>query len=123
MSRRTEQIGSLLQHELAAIIATEVELPPGSLVTVTAVDVAPNLQSAKVWCSVLPFGTAGSVLTKLRKVANRLTSALYDRVEFRPMPKLLFVLDASEERAEHIDELLNRIKDDVPPPADPATQE
>lgn len=121
MSRRTEQINSLLQHELGAIIATEVELPLGSLVTVTAVETAPNLQSAKVWVSVLPFGTAGSALTKLRKVARRLTSALYERVQFRPLPRLLFQLDASEERAEHIDELLDRIKDDVPP--SPAVQE
>ncbi len=121
MSRRTEQINSLLQHELGQLIAAEVELPAGSLVTVTAVETAPNLQSAKVWCSVLPFGTAGSTLAALRKAARRLTPALYARVKFRPLPKLLFQLDASEERAEHIDELLNRIKEDVPPA--PAPQE
>ena len=115
MSHRIEQIASLLQHELGQLIAAEVELPAGSLVTVTAVEVAANRQSAKVYCSVLPFGTAGSALAKLRKASRRLTSALYARVKFRPLPKLLFALDATEERAEHIDELLNRIKGEVPP--------
>ncbi len=51
MSRRTERIGEEIREELARLLRTEVTDPRIGLVTLTRIDVAPDLRNAKVWWS------------------------------------------------------------------------
>ena len=53
MSRRTEQVNELLREELSGLLAREVRDPRVSgIVSITGVDVSPDLRHAKVWVSV-----------------------------------------------------------------------
>lgn len=53
MSRRTDRIGSQLMEELARILRAEVTDPRIRLVTLTRIDVSPDLRNALVYYSAL----------------------------------------------------------------------
>ena len=53
MSERTRRIDHLLQEEISAIISREVQDPRVGFVTVTSVEVTPDLRHATVWASVI----------------------------------------------------------------------
>ena len=56
MSRRTEQVNELLRQELSGLLSREVRDPRVSgIVSITSVDVSPDLRRAHVWVSV--YGT------------------------------------------------------------------
>jgi len=111
MNQRIHQIGSVIQQELSLLFLRELELPPGTLVTITAVDVSPDHRHAKVWLSILPEGVTGSALEVIKKNAGHLQFFLNKRLTTKPLPRLNFALDTSERKAADIDELLDKIKD------------
>jgi ribosome-binding factor A len=53
MSERTARLDELLREEIAGIIEREIADPRIGFVTVTSVDVAPDLAHATVWVSVI----------------------------------------------------------------------
>ncbi len=53
MSERTRRIDHLLREEISAIIRREVHDPRVGFVTITGVDVSPDLHHATVWASVI----------------------------------------------------------------------
>ena len=53
MSERTRRIDHLLREEISAIIRREVHDPRVGFVTITEVDVTPDLRHATVWVSVI----------------------------------------------------------------------
>ena len=59
MTRRTEQIGELLRKEIAELLVQEITDPRIKLVTLTRVDVAPDLSNALVYWSSMGSGGSG----------------------------------------------------------------
>jgi ribosome-binding factor A len=53
VSERTRRIDHLLREEISAIIRREVEDPRVGFVTITEVEVSPDLRHATVWASVI----------------------------------------------------------------------
>ena len=79
--------------------------------TVTEVRMTPDLKQAKVYVSVM--GTEAeqqSTIKGLTAAAGFIRHELSERLQIRRAPELLFVLDRSEEYAQHINELLRRTK-------------
>ena len=109
MTRRPEQVNSLIQQELNEIIVRELEFPTDCLVTITKVKVAGDLKHACVWVSVLPIDRWGSVLEILNKKHGFLQGLLGKRLETYRTPKLEFKIDDIEEKAEEVEELLKKI--------------
>jgi len=110
MTKRIEQINDLLREELGKILLKEVDFSKDILVTLTRVDVSPNLQQAKVYVSVLPEG-------KLKEIIRILDSQIYDiqqilnkRLKMRPVPRIDFVEESSTVEAERIEVILEQIK-------------
>ena len=60
MTRRTEQIGELLRKEIAELLVQEITDPRIKLVTLTRVDVAPDLSNALVYWSSMASGGSGN---------------------------------------------------------------
>ena len=48
MTERIPQVNELLHQELGLILLREFDVPENTLVTLTRVDTAPNLQQAKI---------------------------------------------------------------------------
>ncbi|MDH4134794.1 MAG: 30S ribosome-binding factor RbfA [Gammaproteobacteria bacterium] len=110
-SGRTRKIGELIQRELAGLIAREMNDPRVAQVTITSVDVAPDLSHAKVYITHLAGeAEAKPVLAALKHAAGFLRHALRERVILRHTPELRFVYDVSVEQGDAIERLLAKAR-------------
>jgi ribosome-binding factor A len=108
---RTRKIGELLQRELATMIPRDLNDPRTAHVTITAVDVAPDMSNAKVYVTHLAGGEqARAMVAVLNHAAGFLRHALLKRVILRHVPELRFVYDESVERGDTIERLLNKAR-------------
>jgi ribosome-binding factor A len=111
MSRRTERINGLLQEEISELLRRQVKDPrlAGLMVSVTEVDVSPDLSQAKVFVSVMGSDEVqGEAFRALQAASAFLRRELHKRLDLRRTPDLVFRRDDSLERAAHIDALLRQ---------------
>jgi ribosome-binding factor A len=111
-SRRQERIAEVLTEELGLLIASELTDPrlEDAMVTVTDVQVSPDLGNARVFIQhALPSDQTRYVLSALQHSTTFLRRALIENVHLRVVPELHFVVDETEKRAHRIDEILDRI--------------
>lgn len=111
MSRRTDRVSSLLRKEISELIQHELNDPRlAGLVTVTAVETAPDLKTARVFISVLGDAEARqTAVAGLSSASGFLRRNLRDRVELRPIPDLQFEGDASIEEGARVAALLDQV--------------
>lgn len=114
MTRRTERINDLLREQISDLVRTELKDPRiGGLVSITEVDVAPDLRHAKVYVSVLGTDEEKvSTLKALGAAAHFLQRSLGRRLTIRRIPQLSFVADNSLERGARILDLLDKAGDE-----------
>lgn len=111
-TRRQRQVSELIHRELSLLLLLEVRDPRLAGVTLTAVEVTPDLMVARVYVTVLGDEEAGTEAMKgLDHAKGHLRSQLASRVELRHAPELDFRLDPSAAYARRIDELLDRLKE------------
>ncbi|MFA6322537.1 MAG: 30S ribosome-binding factor RbfA [Candidatus Buchananbacteria bacterium] len=110
MPHRLEQVSELIRHEVANLLLTEIEFPKGCLVTITETEVSKDLRHAKISISIMPGYLTGKVLTKLKAEIGNLQFLLNQRLSMRPLPRIRFVIDKTEQKAAAIEELLDQIK-------------
>lgn len=110
ISQRIQQLNSLVQHEVAELLLRHMEWPNGALVTVSKVSVAEDAESAKVWLSVLPATKAEDVLRMVNGRIREIQTLLNKKLVMKFVPKLTFVIDRSEEKAETIESILDRLE-------------
>ena len=97
MSRRTERIAAQLREEIARVLLEEVTDPRTRLVTLTRVDVAPDLSNALVHWSALEVKdrTVEDVQAGLESAAPFVRRSISKVVPLRRMPELRFIHDPS----------------------------
>ena len=97
MSRRTERIGAQLREEIARVLQEEVTDPRARLVTLTRVDVAPDLSNALVYWSALEVKdrTVEDVQAGLESAATFVRRSISKVLPLRRMPELRFSHDPS----------------------------
>lgn len=100
-----EKINDTLLKELALLANRELELP-GALITISFVHCSSDLNHAKVGISVLPLSMAGTALKTLRHKASVLAHGLQKTTYLRRIPKLVFILDETEMKAEQVEEAI-----------------
>jgi len=106
MSRRLRRVNEAIREVVSQAVETEVRDPRLGFVTVTGVETAPDLRSAKVFVSVLGDETHRSEsLVALRASHGVLQSAVASRLRMKRTPRLEFVYDETPDRALHIHEL------------------
>ncbi|MDE2149550.1 MAG: 30S ribosome-binding factor RbfA [Gammaproteobacteria bacterium] len=104
---RTFRVNALLQRELALLIRDELADPRMAGVSVTAVEVSPDLRSARVAVSTLGDDTAlAQAVEGLAHAAGRLRRALARRVRLRVLPQLHFVVDRTAREADRLNRLI-----------------
>ncbi|MDY0881838.1 30S ribosome-binding factor RbfA [Dongia soli] len=114
-SQRQLRVGEEMRHALARIIGRDVLDDPDLAhhsVTVTAVDVSPDLRNATAF--VVPFGVAvdaeidtKTMIAALNRAAGFFRGQLAREVNLRVSPQLRFRLDESFGQANRIEALLN----------------
>lgn len=110
MSDRMEKVDELIAQQLGQIIISEVEFPPGTIVTITKVKTSPDLKSAKVYLSVLPETDQKQVMSLLINNAYEFQSILNDKLTLRNTPRLKFFIDDTGQKAAAIEQLLDTLK-------------
>ena len=113
MSRgRPQKVADLIQRELADLLRHEVRDPRVGMVTLTSVDVAPDLSHAKIFFTILDKDRQRDTTKALQRAAGFLRSQLSHRMSMYTTPELRFVYDESVERGDR----LSRLIDSVVPP-------
>lgn len=110
MTRRTRQVGELLKEELTDIIRKEVKDPRIGFMSITEVDVTPDLRQARVYVSVLSEEERQGTMDALTSAAAFIRHHLKPRLRMRQIPMLEFRGDRSMEYAQHITETLREIQ-------------
>jgi ribosome-binding factor A len=106
---RNRRVESEIQRVLAALIAREVKDPRVGNVTITGVQVASDMGTARVYFT--PFASrqpAEHVRQGLTHAASFLRGELGRRLGLRHAPRLEFVFDDSIEGAAHLWSLIDR---------------
>jgi ribosome-binding factor A len=115
MSQRTDRLDSQIRAELMLLLQREMKDPRIGFATVTRVETARDLGSAKVWVSVL--GTPEeqqAALKALTDAAPWLRRQLGGRLTIRHVPQLVIRHDDSIEAGDRVLRLLNEIADESP---------
>ncbi|MBT9282864.1 MAG: 30S ribosome-binding factor RbfA [Hydrogenibacillus schlegelii] len=108
---RQERIAEQIKKELGRLIQTELKDPRVGFVTVTDVEVTPDLLEARVFVSVLgDDSTREAALEALRRAHGFLRSELARRIEVRHVPELDFRYDSSLDYGMRIDRILRDLR-------------
>ena len=108
MKHRQLRVNEVVKRELSAIIAREINFE-GALVSINAVDVAPDLKSAHVFVSTLGVANRDRVIDKLEAYRPALQAGLSRHVVLKYTPHLIFHLDESIKRGARVLEILDDI--------------
>jgi ribosome-binding factor A len=107
--KRTDQ---LLREAVAELILTRVSDPRVGFVSVTGVQISPELDTARVYVTVLGDGASReSAMAGLKSAAPYLQAELGKRVRLRRMPRLRFVYDESLDRGLRIQSALRDVEE------------
>lgn len=113
---RHSKVTEAIRKEASIIVHDELKDPRLGFVTITRVEMTPDLRSAKIFFSVL--GTQDDY----KKTKEALDSAsgfirrlIAQRINLRFAPEILFREDRSAEYSVRIEELLNQIKESSQP--------
>ena len=117
-SNRIGRINEEVQRELAALIPTVKDPRVTGMISVTAVDVTPDLKFGKVYISVLDKSDSDQVLKGLKSASGYLRRELGRALNLRNTPELTFVRDDSIDKGAHILDMLRN--PEIVKPANPA---
>ena len=110
---RLQRVNQLIREEISHLIQRELKDPRLGFVTVTEVDVAKDLRSAKVYVSVLGSEAQWQAsLEALESARGFIRNWLVPRLRLRSVPHLTFHPDRSMAHAARIQELLKRLSVD-----------
>lgn len=105
--KRLERVNQLIKEEISLLLQRELKDPRLGFVTVTEVDVTPDLKHAKVYVSVLgPEERWASSLAALDSARGFVWNWLRRHLDLRVTPEIVFRPDRSMEHAAHIQSLL-----------------
>jgi ribosome-binding factor A len=110
MTDRMLRVNSTLRE----VLAEEIERMSDSrleLVSVTAVDTAPDLRHAQVYVDVLGEDNQQDALAALRGAARRLQAVIGSQVRMKYTPTLEFAIDPGITGGERIEEILRGLKE------------
>jgi ribosome-binding factor A len=107
---RPQKLGDTLQRELSELLRREVRDPRVGMVTLTSVDVSPDLSHAKVFFTILEKEKLEGTLAGLNRAAGFLRSQLARRIALYATPELRFLYDESVERGDRVSRLLESVR-------------
>jgi ribosome-binding factor A len=106
-SGRPQKLGDLIQREVSDLIRLEVRDPRVGMITITSVDVSPDMTHAKIYFTVLEKDKLQDTLEGLKRSAGFLRAQLAKRVQMYTTPELRFVYDESVERGDRLSRLID----------------
>jgi len=110
-TRRQERVSERIHEEISDLLQKRTSDPRLTNVTVTDIEISPDLKRAKVFVSTLgDRDSRNNALEGLQHASGYIRRELAQRLSLRFVPELRFFLDDSWERGAHIDELLEQLR-------------
>lgn len=110
MSQRLVRVGELMKREISDILRTRYQQESVSI-TITDVDVAPNLRRASVFYAVVGDDDARQRAHKLLKNNSKEIRRLMGiRITLKYLPELTFVFDKGMAHGTHINLLIDELE-------------
>lgn len=107
-SDRKTKLTGLLKELVATFIQHEANTNP--LITITNVDLAPDLRRAIIFFTTIPDGREKDALIFLKRSGSNLRDYLKQKARIKNIPHLEFMVDAGERHRQHMDELVREIE-------------
>ncbi len=108
-SRRSHRVSQMLREEIARLIIREPSLD-ALLITVTEVDLSPDLKQARVYFSSLNDKIPAAQLEEqLSRHCHEWQQLLSRRVKMKYIPRLSFVNDHTLQRGDRILQILQQL--------------
>jgi ribosome-binding factor A len=104
---RPQRLGDLIQREVSDLIRLELRDPRVGMITITSVDVSPDMSHAKVFFTILEKQKLQDTLDGLKRSAGFLRSQLARRIKMYTTPELRFEYDESVERGDRLSRLID----------------
>lgn len=123
-TRRQRKVADLLHEEISQLIQFQTQDPRLGFVTITGVDVGPDLRQARVYFTILDNDEAGikETLEGLNSAKSFFRHQMGQSLSLRHIPELSFQYDTSLENALRIESLLDSIKEVSPPTQEDSTE-
>jgi ribosome-binding factor A len=114
---RPDRVADLIRGELAYLLAREVHDRGLGFVTLTRVEVTPDLQHARVYFTTLGDQTAQRNSARaLERASAFLRRQIGSRLRLRRVPDLKFIYDESIAGQDRIEQLINELHAAEPAP-------
>lgn len=107
---RPQKLGDQIQRELSQLLQRELRDPRIGMVTITAVDVSPDLSHAKIFFTMLGQEHLEETTKGLQRAAGFLRTQLARRIKIYTTPELRFQYDESVERGDRLSRLIDSVK-------------
>ncbi len=119
-SRRLLKAAAAIRQVVSMAILTELKDPRVRDVTVTHVEMTPDMREAKVYVSIMGDTVRQDLsLRGLQNARGFLQAKIAERIETRYTPRLRFVIDMGVKRSIEVAEILDRVlPKDRPPDRD-----
>ena len=107
MSERKIRVAELIKEQLATYIRHEANSNP--LITVTNIDLSPDMRRAIIFITTIPDGRENDALVFLKRHGRDMRNYLKQKARLKNIPHLEFMVDAGERHRQHMDELINEV--------------
>jgi ribosome-binding factor A len=109
-SRRPQRLALQIQHEVSLMISRNMKDRRVGFVTVTGVQLTPDLRHAKIFISFMGSeAEKNESLETLNHANGWIRHELGQRIRTKFLPEIVFVTDTSQDYGEHIDKLIEDI--------------
>ncbi len=108
---RNRRVADLVQRDLATLVQREMDNRRFGLITISGVDVSPDLLNARVFVTSLDDETdKGDMVHTLNERAGHFRYELAKNSPLRTTPKLKFVFDSSVEHGSRLSALIDSVQ-------------
>ncbi|HOF42599.1 MAG TPA: 30S ribosome-binding factor RbfA [Candidatus Moranbacteria bacterium] len=109
MPERIAKINELIKRHVSELLSRELSLKPGIFLTVSKVDTSRDLRYTKIFISVFPHKESEYAIKTLEKEIYSIQGSLNKKLNVKPLPRLEFHLDSTEEEADKIEKILREL--------------
>ncbi len=111
MTQRTARIDELLREEISGILRREVDDPRIGFVTITDVEVTPDLRHANVWVSLIGEGAARRDQLRALSGALPFVRRRLGKLRLKRIPELHLKEDRTAERGTRVLRILEGLEE------------
>ena len=114
MSRRIERVNELLRQEISRLLTLQIkDTRLNGVITITRVSTSSDMRNAHVFLSAMgDEETRQNALAGIRSAATYIRRELRSRVSMRYIPFLSYDLDAAQQEANNILDIMDNIRHD-----------